>query len=73
MEWLNEKTSFHSLLAAIIETALDDIKGTLPYCGMYEKDRAMNFVMGDLCESYCLELGVDCGMIRKKAAALYRK
>jgi hypothetical protein len=32
----------------------------------------MVFLMSGICEEYCLELGIDYGMVREKAAALYR-
>jgi hypothetical protein len=64
---------FHLLLAAVIDRAIDDLKQTGPRCGRKEPDRAMAFILSDDCEAYCLELGIDCGMIREKAAALYRQ
>jgi hypothetical protein len=33
----------------------------------------MAFILSDDCEAYYLELGIDCEVIREKAAALYRR
>jgi hypothetical protein len=65
--------AYQSRIAAVIERAIDDLKGTGPRCGRKEPDRAMEFVLSDDCEAYCLELGVDYETIREKAAGLYRK
>ena len=65
--------AFQSLIAAVIERAIEDLKGTGPRCGRKETDRAMAFILSNTCEAYCLELGVDCDAVREKAAALYRK
>jgi plasmid stabilization system protein ParE len=64
---------YHSLIAAVIERAIADLKGSGPRCRKIETDRAMVFVLSDDCEAWCLELGIDCEVIREKAAALYRK
>jgi hypothetical protein len=66
-------SAFRFLIAAVIDRAIDDLKGTGPRCGRKEPDRAMAFVLSDTCEAYCLELGIDYEMIREKAAALYRQ
>jgi hypothetical protein len=65
--------AYHSLIAAVINRAVDDLKGIGPPCREKEIDRAMAFVLSDRCEAYCLELGIDCKTIREKAAALYRQ
>jgi len=64
---------YHSLMAAVIDRAIDDLKGADPRRREKEPDRAMAFVLSDTCEAYCLGLGIDCEMIREKAAALYRR
>ena len=64
---------YHSLIAAVIKRAIDDLKETDPRCLKMETDQAMAFILSGDCEAYCLELGVDCEAIREKAAALYRK
>jgi len=73
MQYHNEIYNFHSLLAAIIETAISDLKGISPGCGYIERDRAWYFLQSDVCESYCAELAIDYDTIRKKAAALYNR
>jgi aspartate ammonia-lyase len=64
---------YHSLIAAVIERAIADLKGTGKRMGRKELDRAMAFILSDDCEAYCLELNTDCEVIREKAAALYRR
>ena len=64
--------SFHSLLAAVISRAIEDLKEAGPRCGSKEPDRAMAFILSETCEAYCLELQIDYEAIREKAAALYR-
>jgi transcription initiation factor TFIIIB Brf1 subunit/transcription initiation factor TFIIB len=66
-------TAYRSLIAAVIERAIADLKGIGPKCRRAETDRAMAFILSDTCEGYCLELGIDCETIREKAAVLYRK
>jgi len=70
---LSKSDSYRALLAAVIYRAMDDLKGKDPRCRRIETDRAMAFVLGETCEAYCLGLGIDCEMIREKAAALYRR
>ena len=64
--------SIHSLLAAIISRAIEDLKETGPKCSSKEPDRAMAFILSETCEAYCLELQIDYEAIREKGAALYR-
>jgi len=66
-------TCYHSLIAAVIDRAIDDLRESGLRCGKKDMDRAMAFVLSDTCEAYCLELGIDIEAIREKAAALYRK
>jgi hypothetical protein len=73
MQWHNIAACYRSLIAAVIDRAIDDLKETGPRCRKIETDRAMAFILSDTCEAYCLELEIDCGTIREKAAALYRK
>ena len=65
--------AYRSLIAAVIDRAIADLKGAESRCGKKETDRAMAFILSDDCEAYCLELGVDYEAIKEKAAALYRK
>jgi len=60
-------------MAAVIEVALDDLKGS--GYGYHKKDsyQAMNFILSDTCEAYCLELKIDYESIREKADVLYRR
>jgi hypothetical protein len=64
---------YHSLLAAVINRAIGDLKGTELYCSRKEKDRAMTFILSGKCEAWCLELDVDYKAVREKAEALYRR
>jgi len=73
MQWQNIITCYRSLIAAVIDRAIDDLKETGLRCGRKDTDRAMAFILSDTCEAYCLELEIDCGTIREKAAALYRQ
>ena len=73
MQWQNITACYHSLIAAVIERAVGDLKGTGPDSSRKEKDRAMAFILSNTCEAYCLELGVDYEAVREKAAALYRQ
>jgi len=73
MQWHNIPACYRSLIAAVIDRAIDDLKETGLRCGRKDTDRAMAFILSDTCEAYCLELEIDCGTIREKAAALYRK
>ena len=73
MERRTVTAAFHSLIAAVIDRAIDDLKGTGLRCGKKDTDRAMAFILSDTCEAYCLELEIDIEAVREKAAALYRK
>jgi len=73
MEGRTVTAAFHSLIAAVIDRAIDDLKGTGLRCGRKDTDRAMAFILSDTCEAYCLELEIDIEAVREKAAALYRK
>ena len=76
MELQSVTNAYHSLIAAIIERAIADLK--VPEirsvrCVKDDIDQAMAFILSDTCEAYCLELEIDIEAIREKAAALYRK
>jgi hypothetical protein len=73
MVWRNQRACYHALLSAVILRAVDDLKETDLFCGRAGVDRAMYFIQSDDCEAYCLELGLDCRLVREKAAALYRQ
>jgi len=76
MELQSATNAYHSLIAAIIERAIADLKEPeiqSARCVKDDIDQAMAFILSDDCEYYCLELEIDCGAIREKAAALYRK
>jgi len=66
-------TAYHSLIAAVIDRAIADLKGIGPKCSKKEKDQAMAFVLSETCEAYCLELEIDYRTIRENAANLYRE
>jgi hypothetical protein len=65
--------NFHSLLAAVINRAIDDLKGVGLRCRKKELDNAMEFILSETCEAYCMELEIDYKVVREKAAALYRR
>jgi len=65
--------AYRALLAAVINRAMDDLKGAEPYCSAKETDRAMAFVLSENCEAWCLELDIDYEAVKEKAAALYRR
>jgi hypothetical protein len=73
MRWQNINDCYLSLIAAVIERAVADLKGDGPKCRRVEMDQAMSFILSGACEEYCLELGVDYKTVREKAAALYRE
>ena len=64
---------YRSLIAAVIDRAIDDLKEAGPRCRSVETDRAMAFILSDDCEDYCLELEIDIEAVREIAAALYQK
>jgi len=76
MQGQSVTVAFHSLIAAVVDRAIDDLKGlkkTGLRCSRKETDNAMAFILSEDCEAYCLDLGVDYGVVREKAVALYRK
>jgi hypothetical protein len=73
MQWQSVTACYHSLIAAVIERAIADLKGAGPKCQKGETDQAMAFILFGDCEGYCLELGVNYETIRKEAANLYRQ
>jgi hypothetical protein len=66
------KDGFRALMAAVINRAIDDLREhtTLRPSGK-DRDRAMAFILGEDCEAYCLELGIDYEAVKELAAALY--
>jgi len=73
MQLYSEAESFRAIMAAVVDRAIDDIKGVGPRGSRKEPDRAMAFILSEDCEAYCLELNIDYETIREKAAALYSK
>jgi hypothetical protein len=69
------KTSagFRALMAAVITRAMDDLNSTDPRLRAVERDRAMEFILGEDCEAFCLELAIDYEAVRERAVALYRR
>jgi len=65
--------AYHSLIAAVIDRAIDDLKGAGPKCRDMEIDHAMAFILSETCEEYCIELERDYMTLREKAADLYQK
>jgi len=73
MQWQNITACYHSLIAAVIGRAIDDLKENDLNCRRVEKDRAMAFIMSGTCERYCLELEVDYKAVKEKATALFQE
>jgi hypothetical protein len=71
MQWQSVTACYKCLVASVIVRAITDLKETNYRGWRIEKDRAMVFLMSDICEEYCLELGIDYETVREKAAALY--
>ena len=64
---------YRSLAAAVVNKALDDLKGGNLFLSSGSLDRAMAFVDSETCAAYCSFVGIDHEAVRKKAAALYRQ
>jgi len=62
-----------TLLAAIINRAIDDLKRIGPHCCKIETDRVIAFILSDTCKTYCLEPGINYDAVREKAAEIRRK
>jgi hypothetical protein len=60
-------------MAAVINRAIDDLRGTDPRLRAVEKDLAMAFILSEDCGAWCLELGINYEAVKEKAAALYRR
>lgn len=58
-------------MASIIEKALTDLQGIGYGCGTRHKYSAMEFILSETCEVYCLELKIDYETIKEKAVKLY--
>jgi hypothetical protein len=65
--------AYRSLMAAVVECTIDDLKGTGLRCPKKETDWAMTFILSNACEAYCLELKIDYERIKEKAVRLYRR
>jgi hypothetical protein len=37
------------------------------------RDEAWSFILGEDCEAWCLELGIDYKAVKERAASLYRR
>ena len=64
---------YNSLIAAVINRAIDDIKGVGPRSHRNEADHAMYFILSETCEAYCLYLDINHEALKEKAAAFYRQ
>jgi hypothetical protein len=73
MHGQSKAAGYHALMAAVIDRAMLDLKGIGPKCRAVETDRAMAFILGEDCETFCLELGIDHEAVKGKAAALYQR
>jgi hypothetical protein len=62
-------------MAAVLSRALADLEKDRAAieASPAVRDEAMTWVNGPDCEGYCLTLDVDYTVLRKKAAALYRR
>jgi hypothetical protein len=65
--------AYRFLMAAVIDRAIDDLRGKGPECPRKEVDNAMAFILSETCEAYCLELKIDCERVRKKAVGFYQR
>ena len=64
---------YNSLIAAVINRAIDDIKGIGPRSHRNEADHAMYFILSETCEAYCLYLDINHEALKEKAAVLYKQ
>jgi hypothetical protein len=65
--------AYRSLTAAVIERAIDDLRGNGPKGTLHDTDYAMAFILSETCEAWCLELKIDYERIREKAVGLYQR
>ena len=72
MQNRKQAEAYRHLIAAVIDRAIDDLRGNGPRCGRKDTDYAMAFILSETCEVYCLELETDYARIREKAVALYQ-
>lgn len=70
MQEQNKPAGFKALIAAVIDRAILDLKGSDRQGGA---DHAMAFILGEYCEAFCLDLGINYEALREKAGALYRR
>jgi hypothetical protein len=61
---------YRALMIAVIDSAIDDLKKRNRD---KETDRAMAFILSDICEAFCLELEIDYRTLREKAENLYQQ
>jgi len=73
LQYRNQADAYRALMAAVIERAIADLKGTGLRCRKNETDNAMAFILSETCEAWCLELKVDCERIREKAVGFYQR
>jgi hypothetical protein len=62
---------FRKLMKAIVVRALNDLRNS--DIRQAEKNRAMKFILGLKCQTYCAALNLDYKIVRKQAAAWYRQ
>jgi len=65
--------AYRFLMAAVIDRAIADLKGTGLRCRKKETDQAMAFILSENCEAWCMDLNVDYERIREKAVELYQR
>ena len=65
--------NYRSLLAAVINRAIEDLKETGQRMARKEPDRAMAFILSETCETYCLYMDINYEAVKERAAALYRR
>jgi hypothetical protein len=65
--------AYKLLIAAVIDRAIDDLRGDGPKGNRKDTDYAMAFILSETCEAWCMELETDYERIREKAVALYQR
>jgi hypothetical protein len=62
-----------SLICAVIERSIDDLRNDDYSIKIRDIDDAMAFILTLQCEEYCLDVGVPYEAVRQKAVDLYRR
>jgi len=73
LQYRNLNDAYKILMASVIETALNDLEGIGYGCRANHKYSAMDFILSDTCEAWCMELKIDYERIRKKAVEFHKR